>query len=197
METLRILLFSANPGQALSLDEEERMIRQKIRLAEHRDLVEIVTAGAVRTDDLLQKLNEVQPHVIQFSGHGDTATIFVVDGDGNAKPVASTALVKVFKSVPSQLKLIVFNTCKSNDLATAALEVVPVAVGMAREIDDDAARIFAAAFYRAVAFGHSVQVAFDQGVAALALEAHTDEDVPQLFVRPGVDASALILINPQ
>ena len=42
----------------------------KIRSAEYRDTLELVSAWAVRPDDLQQLLLQHQPHVVHFSGHG-------------------------------------------------------------------------------------------------------------------------------
>lgn len=68
----RILFLAANPNgtNQLALDEECREIEQKIRAAEHRDSLEMITRWAIRPEDLLQYLNEHKPHVVHFSGHG-------------------------------------------------------------------------------------------------------------------------------
>jgi hypothetical protein len=53
---------------------------------------------------------------------------------------------------------------------------------------DDAARVFAAAFYRGLAFGRSVRSAFDLGINELRLAGLGPEDsIPQLLIRNGAD----------
>jgi hypothetical protein len=71
MEKIRVLFLAASPGVApLSLDEEHRQIMDKIRAADYRDSIEVVSRWAVRRDDLQQALLETKPHVLHFSGHG-------------------------------------------------------------------------------------------------------------------------------
>src|SRR5262249_38171426 len=67
---------------------------------------------------------------------------------------------------------------------------------MNKAIGDRAAITFAASFYRALGFGRSVQEAFEQGKTALLLEGIAEECTPQLHVRKGIDASAIVLVNP-
>jgi hypothetical protein len=41
-----------------------------------------------------------------------------------------------------------------------------------------------------------VQLAFDQGVAALKLEGIPEDSTPRLFVREGIDPGEAILVRP-
>src|SRR5262249_8273838 len=67
--------------------------------------------------------------------------------------------------------------------------VVDCVVSMNRSISDRAAIKFAASFYGALAFGRSVQKAFDQGVARLSAEGIAETETPELLVRSGVEAA--------
>jgi len=71
-QKLKVLVLAANPldQDQLRLDEEVRAITEKIRMSKYRDRVELISAWAVRTTDLFQALNEHEPHVVHFSGHG-------------------------------------------------------------------------------------------------------------------------------
>ncbi len=200
MEKVNILLLSANPitTSVLKLDEEMRAIMQKVRAADHRDLINITIGGAVRPDDLLQAMNEHRPHVVHFSGHGSPAEeIIVCDERGDPKTVSREALVALFESTRGNVQAVVLNSCYSKAQAEAIVSVVPCAVGMKGTVRDEAALVFAASFYRAVAFGHSVATAFKQGVAALLLEGMGQEDVPELIAQKGVDAAGVVVVNPR
>ncbi|GEM_PF-3967358 len=72
MTKIKALFLAANPNGTtkLALDEEIREITQKIRLAENRDLLDVISVWAVRPDDLLQYLNQHKPQIVHFSGHG-------------------------------------------------------------------------------------------------------------------------------
>src|SRR6516225_1021412 len=107
-EKVRILFLAANPKDSsqLRLDEEIREIHAKIRAAEFRDSFELVSRWAVRPLDLLQSFNEVQPHIIHFSGHGNRkAELVLEDEDGKGKLVSESALVSLFKNVKDNIRL--------------------------------------------------------------------------------------------
>ena len=57
--TCKILFFASNPKDVLplSLDEEVRLIEMKIQASGNPDALSLISAWAVRPDDLIQKLN--------------------------------------------------------------------------------------------------------------------------------------------
>jgi len=194
----RILFLAANPETSgrLALDEEARDIEAKIRTSQHRDMLELKTRWAVRTDDLLQALNEDRPVVVHFSGHGSGAGGIVLHEDGGGKRfVKGAALGRLFQAIRDDIRVVVLNACYSEEQAMAIAEVIDCVVGMSDSVGDESARRFSAGFYRALGFGRSVQNAFDQGLAAIALDGLDDEDVPVLHVRDGVDASQVVLAD--
>jgi CHAT domain len=172
METVKILFVSANPTGTppLRLDEEVREIRAKLRAAEHRNL-RLETVWAARPDDLLQALNEHKPHIVHFSGHGNSNDeIILLNRQGDPKPVSKAALVSLFRTLKGNIKLVMLNACFSEPQAEAITQEIDCAIGMHSSIGDYAAMVFSAAFYRALGFGCSVKDAFDQGKVALQLE---------------------------
>jgi hypothetical protein len=200
MKMVKVLFLSANPDgtSQLKLDEENRAILEKIRASHHRDAVAFVSRWAVRPDDLLQYLNEEMPDVVHFSGHGSaSAEIVLTDDSGSQNPVSSAALVRLFKTLAGDIKVVVLNSCFSYDQAKVISTIIDCTIGMKASISDKAAIAFAASFYRAIGFGRSVKNAFDQACTCLALEGTNEEDIPQLLVRSAVDASEVILLNPR
>lgn len=197
-EKAKILFISANPDGTpiLKLDEEMRSITQKIRAAEYRDQFEFAVAPAARPDDLLQAMNEHRPRVVHFSGHGSNADeIILCDQHGDPKPVQKEALVALFESTFDDVRVVLLNCCYSRSQAEAIVSVVPCAIGMTDTISDEAASLFAASFYRALAFGYSVRHAFMQGIAALKLEGVAEDDIPELLTRPGVDPTRIFIVT--
>jgi hypothetical protein len=67
---------------------------------------------------------------------------------------------------------------------------------MKDSISDEAAKTFAASFYRAIGFGHSVHQAFQQARTALLLESIDEDNIPILLVHKGVDPNKIILVKP-
>lgn len=195
---VKILFLAANPKDSsqLRLDEEIREIHAKIRAAEFRDSFDLMSRWAVRPLDLLQAFNEVQPHIVHFSGHGSRkAELVLEDDDGNAKPVGEAALVSLFKHVRDNIRLVLLNACHSEAQARAISQQVECTVGMNVAIGDEAAIVFASTFYGALAFGRSVGQAFEQGRTALMLQGIPEENTPVLLARPGTDALTVSFVN--
>jgi CHAT domain-containing protein len=190
MDKIKVLFLAANPFKDLNLDVEVRTITEKIRASEYRDCLQLIPALAARPDDLLQLLNEHKPHIVHFSGHGnESGEIILADNNGLSKAVSVKAIKSLMISLKDNIQIVILNACYSKEQATAITEVINCAIGMNAAINDPAAIIFAASFYRAIGFARSAKEAFDQGVTALALEGFTDESIPELLVKEGVDPS--------
>ena len=199
MEKIKILFVSANPAgtQPLKLDEEAREIEVEIRAADHRDSLELITKWAVRPDDLLQSLNQHRPHIVHFSGHGNpTEEIVLLDSLGKPKPVSKEALVRLFRTLKDNIRVVVLNACFSKPQAEAITGEIDCAIGMMPEIGDNAAITFAASFYRAIGFERSIQEAFDQGITALLLDGIPEDKTPVLMSGKNTAPDKVFLINP-
>jgi len=197
---MQVVFFSASPldESRLRVDQEAREIEERVRAAAHRDWVSIRIRTASRSQDLLQVLNEEPAVVVHFSGHGaGSGGIVFEDRDGNAKPVSGQALRQLFAAAGRMVKLVFLNACDSRLQAEAIRDQVGCVVAMSESVADEAAIAFAAAFYGAIAFGRDVANAFEQGLAAIALEALPGADAPVLLTRDGVDPSRIVLVNPQ
>jgi CHAT domain len=202
MPKLEVLFFSADPKSApphgrsprLLLDEDMRRIQEKVRAARHRDAIRFEWRPAARPDDLIQALNEVKPQVVHFSGHGGSEGLVLVGEDGLPQRVGAAALTHLFRVFRGDIRLVVLNACFSVAQARAIADCVGCAIGTRGEISDGAAITFGASLYRAIAFGHSVQAAFDQARASLALEHIAEADCPELLCADNIDPEKLFLI---
>jgi hypothetical protein len=195
---IKALFVAANPEQTnkLKLDEEIREINQKIRSSEYRDSLDFTSIWAVRPDDLIQYLNQCQPQIVHFSGHGSTSgEIILVDDQGQPKPVPPEAIQALFRTLKDNIQIVVLNACCTEPLAESVADIVGCAIGMNTAIGDKAAIVFAASFYRAVGFGRSIQEAFDQGKLALLMEGISEDKTPKLFTQKYTDASKLYLLT--
>ena len=196
---IKVLFLASNPADQiqLRLDEEVRAITEKIRLSEYRDSVDLISRWALRTSDLLQALNEVNPQIVHFSGHGaENGDLVFTTEDGGTKFVSKEAISATIKTLSDKIHLVIFNSCFSSSQAENVVEYIDVSIGMKTPIGDEAARVFAAQFYSSLGFGQSVEQAFDQAIAALMLEGIPEENTPELYTKEGVDPSTLILVRP-
>jgi hypothetical protein len=201
MSKLKVLFFAADPLSAeghqrrLKLDNEARKIEQEVIAALHRDNVDFKTCWATRIDDLRQGLNREKPDIVHFSGHGGGEGLVLVASEGRAPHrVGAEALKQFFAAYRGQIQVVVLNACYSRPQAEAIAEAVGCAIGTPSKISDDAAVAFSAAFYSSIAFGKSVQTAFDQARATLHMEDFAEHEWPVLVHRDDVDPSQLFLI---
>ena len=198
-EKITVLFLASNPINTLQLrlDEEARSIQEKIRLSEYRDSVQFESRWATRASDILQAINETNPTIVHFSGHGaDTGELVLQNPDGTAKLVSVDAISTVMATASDTIRLIVFNACFSEVQAASVVEHIEAAIGMSYSIGDVAACTFAAQLYSSIGFGHSLKKAFDQAKAELILEGIPGQDIPQIYCRPDVDLDDMILVQP-
>ena len=198
-EKINVLFLASNPinVQQLRLDEEARSIKEMIRKTKFRDSVLFESRWAVQPMDVLQAINELNPTVVHFSGHGsDSDEIVFQDAEGKAKLISKEAIVQTMMASSNTIRLVFFNTCYSHNQARSVVEHVEAAIGMNTTIGDNAARIFSSQFYSAIGFGVSLGKAFEQAKALLMMEGIKEENTPELFIKEGLDAYELIIVKP-
>ncbi|MFD1707570.1 CHAT domain-containing protein [Siminovitchia sediminis] len=198
-DKINVLFLASNPSDqdSLRLDQEIRLIQEKIRASDYRDSINLQSWWAVRSNDLLQAINEVKPHIIHFSGHGSPDHDIVLETtEGTTSLLSKETVSLLMKTMSDSIKLVIFNNCFSSGQAAAVTEHIDCAIGMNEAVYDDAAREFAAQFYSAIGFGKSIQNAFEQGKLALTLAGLEGEEIPELYTRTGLDPSEIILVKP-
>lgn len=198
-ESLIVLFLATNPinTKRLRLDEEARTIQEIIRKSDYRDTIIFETRWALRTSDILQAINEVNPDIIHFSGHGTPDGELVLEGaEGQSKVVTKEAMAQTIMTLSDKVRLIFFNACFSVIQAQNIVEHVEAAIGMNTSIGDKAAIVFASQFYSSIGFGQNLKVAFNQAKAALMLEGILEDTTPELFVRDGLQAEEVVLVKP-
>lgn len=190
-----ILFIAADPAgtERMAIDDECAAIERELSMADGRDDFEFRSQWAVGIDDLARTIDRLRPTVVHFSCHGGGADGLVLEEDGVPQPVPAHALALLLRSAARIPRVVVLNACGSAAHARALAAVVDCVVGMEGKLGDEAARSFAAAFYRALANRRSVGDAVAQGVAILAAKRLGDLAVPRCVTRPAVDAARLRL----
>jgi tetratricopeptide (TPR) repeat protein len=189
---MKILFLAANPIDVvtrLRTDIEFREINQKVGMATFRDQVEIVSVPAVRVGDLKRALLKHKPDIVHFSGHYNPSSGIILENeDGTRRAVSRDAITDLFKVLKDNIRVVVLNACYAKDLAEALSETIDFTIGMNDAIDDRAAINFASAFYESLAYGRSVNNAFDVAVTQLRMDGFDAANMPRLIVRKGVNA---------
>lgn len=198
-EKITVLFMAANPSDTpqLRLDEEARSIQEKIRLSEYRDSIRFESRWATRASDILQAINETNPTIVHFSGHGaETGELALLNPDGSTKIVTKEAITMAMSTASDTIRLVVFNACFSESQAVSVVEHIEAAIGMSDSIRDDTACTFAAQLYSSIGFGRSLQASFNQAIAELLLEGIPGENIPQIYSRNDVNLNDVILVRP-
>jgi len=208
-----ILYVAANPldTDRLALDEECAAIERELHMTSGRDDFDFRSKWAVSVDELMRHLNELQPTVLHFSGHGSTddagssarsgdpqrdiagarsAGILLQEGQSR-QYVSDRALAKMIASAAPSTRVVVLNACYSPEVADSLRHEVDCVVGMDDGIADTAARSFVVAFYRALGHRRSIGNAVDQ--AAATLEAKHPGARPLCATRDGLRADQIFL----
>jgi len=205
-EICHIIFFAADPRmeeggqarQALALDLEYEAVRKAISEAHYGNQFKLTVERATTPDDLLQLLNEHEPTIVHFSGHGtERAELVMVNDKGHFHTVSNAALEQLFKVMKGKIRCVFLNACYSEPQAKAIIRDIDCAIGMSKAVTDKAAREFSMSFYRALAYGRSIENAFQQGVTKLMLENLPEEYTPQLLYKPGVDPAKVFPLKKQ
>jgi tetratricopeptide (TPR) repeat protein len=197
---VKILFLAANPVDVITrlrIDQEIREISQKIRKGTFRDHLQLASEWAVRPDDLQEALLRHQPDIVHFSGHFSQASeILLEDAAGMRKVINRKALSDLFSILKDNVHMVVLNACYGKDQAQALTSAIDFTIGINAEVEDKIAIIFSAHFYQSLAFGRSVQEAYDLAVNQLGLEGIDISQAPELLVRNGANASEYRIIKP-
>ncbi len=200
-EQIQILFFGADPGRksqkALDLQNEIRQVNAYIRASKHRDALKVDSHWAVQAEDILQALDEREPAVIHFSGHGTPGGHLVVETPtGEPHVVPLQGMLRAVIGSKRYLKVAVFNCCHSHELAEQCSKHILAAIGMDGAIADVAAKDFAARFYASIGFGQDVLQAFDRAVTQLEMKYPGEAHIPKLYVNPLAGEGDLTLVKP-
>jgi hypothetical protein len=184
-----ILLLAANPKGTVSLrlQEEEREIKERLRLAGYGKMP-INSTGATRPRDIQQAMLDFKPQVVHFSGHGAGKNgLAFEDVTGQEKLVSSGALASLFKLFASRVECVVLNACYSEFQAEAISQHINYVIGMSQSIGDKAAIEFAVGFYAALGAGESIEFAYELGRNAIQLEGILEDLTPVLYKKKDLE----------
>lgn len=197
-EKIKVLIITARPDgeKPLNIDREIREIQQRVRSSEHRDAIVFEYRPAARITDLLDHLNEVQPDVVHFSGHGADSGIALHDANDQVRLLSGDQLVGLLSVAPKPVKLVVLNSCNSAELARAAVRHATAAVGMEQSVEDETARVFAGQLYNSLGYGRSLGLAFEQAKFQVTLTFDALSGDPTLATADGIDANDFVVVSP-
>ncbi|MDR3638882.1 MAG: hypothetical protein P4L84_34070 [Isosphaeraceae bacterium] len=183
------------PRAQLQLPREEKKIKESVALGKRRDAFEFAPPVFAASIDEVIACQQHRPAIVHFAGHGEQRQMILVrDRDPlvDLMRLHEQEAEVLFKNFPDRLRLVVFNTCHSIDVASHLVteNIVDMAIAIEGSIPDDHAVRFAATLYRQLADGRSAQAAFDlAGLQVSDLDAVAS---PKLLYAAGVDPAVVI-----
>jgi len=173
----RVLLVCANPRgtDPLRTSEEDRTLRESIRLSPNRDQIEIETLNAATIDDLRRALLRSEFDVVHFSGHGTKSGLVFEDSNGRLMVPTSAALAELLGR--RKVKAVVLNACYSLSVGRIASMGLDYTIASSGPIADPAAIEFTRGFYDALGAGTTVPEAYKEGLSTANLKGLTIDSV--------------------
>lgn len=188
-EPMKILLCTANavhPRRRLQLESELRAIEEALRRSRLRERYSIHMSLAVSFTRVLHELDDHEPSIVHFSGHGDSYGRLVLrdDKDGE-RPIEPAHISDLLGAIPHPPRLVTFATCYSAALASASTKHAHHAIGFDGPFDDALAPLFSATLYERLASRPELDVprAFRLAKLACVAEGHQDVELARIFER--------------
>ncbi|MBD2440277.1 AAA-like domain-containing protein [Nostoc sp. FACHB-110] len=180
----KILILASNPRNStkLRLDEEIREIDNALKSSKHREQFELKQQWAVRPRDMRKALQDNEPQIVHFSGHGSGEEGLVLeDVTGQAQLVSTEALAGMFELCADQVECVVLNACYSEVQANAIAQYIKYVIGMNQAVGDQAALEFAIGFYDALGAGRSIEYAYKSGCVSIQMAGISEQLTPVLI----------------
>ena len=180
-------------------------IERNLRADRLRDSFQLISNWVITPSDLQEALLRHQPDILHFLGHDEhpDGQLVLPTQEGTPTRVTESALRAMFSVFQDSLRLVVLDSCFSEDQALALASSIDFVVGISQEIDKSQAILFTASFYRALGFGVSIRDSFTLGVNSLQVDtgAIDAEEIeydsrPRLLVRSGADPNDTLARNP-
>lgn len=196
-QRLRVLFLAANPSSLAQLDlqGEAAVIEKQVHRGTLVGKVDFQSAWAVTADILYEQVLAYDPHIVHFSGHGNSrGELELLDAaTEEARPIPIQAFARILTSA-CKARCVVLNACYSARLAQElALSGVDVVLGMRDEVLDATALAFSESFYKALAFGKTVRDAVEGARGVIEARGLEGLELIQINCRPGVDPATLRL----
>lgn len=189
-EPLKVLLFTALPDnltehERLDVEAEQATIQQAIMAYERSGEIQLIMPEDGCLATLQQALQDFQPQVVYFSGHGNFqhdpikrqayGSVWLEDAHGNGVTVTESEFAACFQN--TQVQLLVLSACLSakqhphypaNGLSNALSRAgIPHVMGMRESVMDAAATTFAEHLLQALAKRQAVDIALQHARAAI------------------------------
>lgn len=183
IEMKKILFLGASPDgeERLRVDVEARRIDERLQAAKFRDKLTLIKKEAVKVETITQALITNEPQFVHFTGHGEPDEVAVETEYGEYASLPKSALKRLFSLFKDTTEVVIFNACKSSEIASEVSEVGIYAIGMIDKIDEEAGIDFSIGFYQAIGEGKDVEFAFQIALVLVSQHSEYAATLPVLY----------------
>lgn len=181
LDTKRSLVLSANPLETtrLRIDQE---IRELHSIFKYSNNYQLLISLATRANEIDQIILESTPEILHLIVHAipvlnpdgrNIAAFCFEDDQGKSILINGKRLAEFLKIFPS-IKLVLINTCYSNEVAYQLSEFIPYAIGFNDSATDTVCIAFARSFYIALLSKQDIEFAYNFAITACSLKYDRD-----------------------
>lgn len=186
MAKTKILFLGAHPAgqRKMRIDVEAESIREVIQAAGRAHEVEIRHRMDVSFEKFQDALSDELPDYVHISCHCEEGRLLFAGRAGNLEPIDGALVVETLCNTRRGYRVrgVLLNACQSDALAELASRSLDFAVGMADDISDPAALLYARGFYRGLVRGQSPPVEWhEQGREGIRADRLGEHDTPRFF----------------
>ncbi len=195
---IRILFTGVSPMESLKIPSNSKMRDSfaTLQKGDYQGSYEFISKTALTAVELQEELLKYLPHVVHFFGHGNQSEAMrLEDSSSEDTFINEEALNQLFRILRDNVQIVVFDACYSRAHAEKLTETIDYVVYISESISDKPSKTFFESFYKAIAFGRSVEDAFSLAQNALDLSFINLSTVPVLFVRNGASAAVPLLLQ--
>lgn len=182
---IKVLAVFTNPDGSnhLRLENEDRVMRESIKLSLNREHINLDIIHAVRIDDFARALLENSYDIIHFSGHGTGDGLIFEDEKQQGQIISKDALVETLSAYSPPINCVLLNACYSSSHSDNLSMGVPYTIVMDGPISDEGATEFTRGFYDAIGAGRDIEFAYKEGCRRIKLKNLSGEATPILITK--------------
>jgi CHAT domain-containing protein len=164
---------------------EARDIQKAIESTPKGRQFQVKVVLAPTLDDLVDALNQFDPQILHFSGHGGGSSLLLDNeraGDDGGDVIDFERVARLLGATAAKVSLLVLAACDTVVGAECLVAPDRSVVAMSDSIEDEAACAFSARFYKSLSSGASIAHSLEQAKLLLEQKGYEDADLPTLIV---------------
>ncbi|MFX1567987.1 MAG: hypothetical protein ACFFCV_06440 [Promethearchaeota archaeon] len=164
--TILFLGLDIKDMDILKSNEEFQLIYDLIEESNYKDYIQIIPALSIKRNQLKSRILKYRPQVLHFVGHGveKIGAVFPGDDLDTNSNILEFDLISTINKYSNFIKLVIFNTCYTGDLAEKLKNIIDISIGVKKKVNDEGAIGFTKGFYNVFCNGDNIYNSFKNGI---------------------------------